>query len=145
MNGLAGNDSVRGDAGNDTLAGQDGDDVLDGGAGNDILSGGLGTDQLWGGAGADRFVFASGDFGPGAAPDKINDFSHGEGDIIDFSAIPGSHFIGTGAFTNVAGELRYEQSNDNTVLLGDLDGDGLADFSILLTGNVMLQVSDFGF
>ncbi|NIJ21113.1 Ca2+-binding RTX toxin-like protein [Sphingomonas naasensis] len=145
INGLAGNDSVRGDAGNDTLAGQDGDDVLDGGAGNDILSGGLGTDQLWGGAGADRFVFASGDFGPGAAPDKINDFSHGEGDIIDFSAIPGSHFIGTGAFTNVAGELRYEQSNDNTVLLGDLDGDGLADFSILLTGNVMLQVSDFGF
>jgi len=62
MDGLDGNDILKGDsgeeklyggAGNDILLGRHGDDVLDGGMGDDILDGGPGHDVMFGGAGND--------------------------------------------------------------------------------------------
>jgi len=70
-----------------------GDDLIDGGAGNDIIygqegndtiSGGLGNDTLSGGSGADTFVFSE----SGTENlDHIIDFSDGQGDKIDLSAL----------------------------------------------------------
>ena len=42
--------------------------------------------------------------------------------------------IGSNAFSNVAGELRYEIVAANTIIQGDVNGDGVADFELELTG-----------
>ena len=47
------------------------------------------------------------------------------------------------AFTHTAGELRFEVSGDDLVVQGDVDGDGVADFEITLTGVSSLVASDF--
>ena len=54
-------------------------------------------------------------------------------------------WIGTSAFTGAAGELRFEQINMNTdtKVEGDIDGDQIADFELILTGNIGLQEADF--
>ena len=52
-------------------------------------------------------------------------------------------FIGTAAFHNVAGELRYEQINGNTYVTGDRNGDGVADLMIRLDGLHGLVAGDF--
>ena len=148
-----GNDSLYGGGGDDTIYGMAGNDLLHGGAGADRLLGGAGADVLTGGSGADRFDFAYGDLPQiGAANhDRITDFSSAEGDLIDLSAIDavagGSDdsfsFICDGAFSGTAGELRYRIVGDDTIIEGDLDGDGSADLMIVLTGSVLLFASDF--
>ena len=157
--GNVGNDSFAGGAGADTLAGGAGDDVLGGGGGNDSIFGGDGNDALTGGngadklagkAGADVFVFGS---ATAANGDKISDFHLTDGDRIDlrgFDAIPGT--VGLDAFTliagphfgNHAGELLVI-SGTRTVVEGDLDGDGVADFSFVLAGVTELDASAFLF
>jgi Ca2+-binding RTX toxin-like protein len=127
-----------------------GDDRITGDAGGNVLDGWIGRDVLTGGGGADRFlVSAAGHSGPGAA-DRITDFSHG--DRIDLSAIdadPGLAgdqafvFIGGGAFTGTAGQLRAVVTGGDTVVSGDLDGDRAADVQIVLTGAVALTATDF--
>ena len=120
-----------GGAGNDTLDGDDGDDVLVGGAGADTLTGG---------AGADRFVFQVGDLDadPGRS-DTIADFSRAAGDKIDLSALATNpstskrtafSFVGTAAFSKRAGELRLSTKGASQIVYGDLNGDGVADFSL---------------
>ena len=59
-------------------------------------------------------------------------------------------FIGNAAFAGAAGQLRYEvidlagTANDYTKILGDLNGDRVADFEIILVGNTSpLQATDF--
>ncbi len=56
-------------------------------------------------------------------------------------------FIGRSAFTHSAGQLRYEFVTVNkvieTVLYGDTNGDGLADFAIRLSGQMFLTNGDF--
>jgi Ca2+-binding RTX toxin-like protein len=137
--------------GNDTLHGGIGADYLAGGNGADTLDGGTGRDTLVGGAGNDTFVFADGDFGGAtrATADRITDFA--SGDKIDLSAVDantlvagdqGFSFIGTGAFTHTAGELRYEQISGNTYVSGDTNGDGVADFMIKLDGLHALTGTD---
>ncbi|WP_277622509.1 M10 family metallopeptidase C-terminal domain-containing protein [Sphingomonas telluris] len=136
------------------LAGNSGANTLSGGAGNDKLLGGKGTDQLWGGSGADEFAFGSADFGGLAAStaDRIHDFSQAEGDHINLNQVDANSlvtgrqhfsFIGEDDFHNVAGELRYEESGGNTYVTGDTNGDGVADFLILLDGTHNLTGSDF--
>ena len=135
-----------------SIAGRNGDDTLVGAAGRDTLQGGLGTDILSGGADRDIFLFDDGDSAAEIADaDHILDFSQGDGDRIDvkrIDAIDGGgddafSFIGTDAFNNVAGELRYEQVGGETHVFGDTDGNGVADFAIVLDSNVALVAADF--
>ena len=50
-------------------------------------------------------------------------------------------FIGAGAFGGVAGQLRSYSSGGNNWVAGDVNGDGVADFTIQT--NVLLASSDF--
>ena len=83
-------------------------------------------------------------------PDQILDLA--AGDVIDLSAIDANSglggdqafsFIGSGAFTNTAGELRFATVNGNTMVYGDTNGDGTADFAISVTGTHALTVDYF--
>ncbi len=168
--GEGGNDRLFGDTGGDSLLGGDGDDLLYAGAdvdqvlggagndtlygeaGNDIIRGGDGVDQLFGGSGSDRFFFTAGETGTTlATADRVRDFNQGQGDQIDlqgFDAITGGtddafSFIGSGAFTNVAGQLRAVVSGGQTLVSGDINGDGVADFLIRVDGVLTLGTGDF--
>jgi Ca2+-binding RTX toxin-like protein len=160
--GSAAANQLKGFGGNDVLAGRGGDDILHGGAGLDILDGGTEADSLYGGAdrdiltggtGADRFVFSAiADSMVGTGADRITDFSHAQGDRIDLSAIDANTgvagnqaftFIGVAAFTHHAGELGFSQSGGVTTVSGDVDGDGVADFAVTLTGMINLAIVDF--
>ncbi|MGO4125227.1 M10 family metallopeptidase C-terminal domain-containing protein [Inquilinus sp. YAF38] len=146
-------ENVAGSQNADTLIGNAGANALQGWGGNDVLRGGAGKDTLTGGAGADRFAFiASGDSGTGANADRITDFSRAQLDKIDLAAIDansavagdqGFSFIGSSLFTRHAGELRFTVGGGVTTIAGDLNGDGVSDFHITLTGAVSLQASDF--
>lgn len=135
----------------DTLLGDGTANVLEGRVGDDILVGRGGADVLYGGTGVDTFRFDDGDTGTGANADFIGDFAGGIDDI-DLSAIDANigtagddafTFIGDGAFTGIAGQLRYGANGGNTVIEGDVNGDGAADFQILLNGAVTPLVGDF--
>jgi serralysin len=128
-----------------------GNDTLVGGYGNDVLHGGAGTDRLTGGSGYDTFVFRDGDSGTGTARDTITDFTRGQ-DRIDLSGMDANlntagvddafNFIGSQAFTGVAGQLRVQAG----LVQGDTNGDGVADFEIAVkvgTLSVTLAASDF--
>ncbi|WP_293483351.1 right-handed parallel beta-helix repeat-containing protein [Phenylobacterium sp.] len=143
---------LRGGLGNDTLVGLGGNDTLNAGEGNDLLTGRGGNDHLIGGGGADRFVFAGSYIGRGGT-DLIADFSRADGDRINVhsidanSLIAGDHdfrFLGAGAFTRNPGELRYEAVSKTEVrVMGDLNGDGVADFAIRVVGVGTMTASDF--
>jgi serralysin len=146
-------DIVRGTAGADPLlAGAEGDDRLFGRAGNDLLSGGPGEDQLTGGPGRDRFAFAVDD-GPSDNPrrDVVADFARGE-DRLDLAGIDADPdrsgnqafaFLGTVAFSETAGQVRFEAEGSDTIVQADADGDGYADIEIKLTGRLDLAATDF--
>jgi Ca2+-binding RTX toxin-like protein len=133
--------SITGTATANTLDGQAGNDTLNGGAGDDRLIGGAGIDILNGGIGADLFLFlAAADSGTGGAkPDLIGDFSSAEGDKIDLSAIDANGSAeGDGAFRLVtafdgaAGALTVVAKSGNWLVRGDVDGDKVPDFAILV-------------
>ena len=143
---------LTGNNGDNSLKGMAGDDTIYGGFGNDALIGGAGRDFLYGGVGADDFRFNPGDFaGLTVDTDFIGDFSHASGDKITLAAVDAIAggaddafaFIGTAAFSNVAGQLRYEYSGANTMIYGDTNGDGVADFGIMVGGNIALVSGDF--
>ncbi|MGO1079688.1 calcium-binding protein [Inquilinus sp. CA228] len=140
--------------GDDTIDGGAGHDLLDGGAGNDLLHGGSAMDQLTGGTGADSFIFVTTGESPSTAAgrDLITDFSHAQGDKIDLSLIDASTgaagdqafaYLGTGAFTGVAGQLHIWIDAGKTIVSGDVNGDKLADFAIALTGILSPVAADF--
>ncbi len=140
-------------AGNDTIFGNKGNDELNGGEGDDALTGGKGADEQTGGAGADIFFFLkTSDSKPGVAKrDTILDFNGDEGDIIDLSAIDAKKgkgnqdftFIKKQGFSGDKGELRFKVKNGDAVLEGDTNGDGRADFALLVAGVTKLTGSDF--
>jgi Ca2+-binding RTX toxin-like protein len=148
-----GNDTLHGGAGHDRLYGGAGTDTLSGGAGDDRLFGGAAADTLTGGAGADLFEFDDGDFAAAGATilDIVTDFTRTDGDLLKLAAVDAIAggtddafaFIGTAAFSGVAGELRYEIVGSNTFVRADVNGDGTADWSIQLTGQVALTAADF--
>ncbi|QNM81852.1 calcium-binding protein [Sphingomonas sabuli] len=156
LSGLEGDDVLTGNGGTDLLYGAAGIDQIDGGSGDDFLDGGAGRDLITGGAGADSFVFNAGDFAglSTGTCDRILDFARAEGDQIRLNSIDANSangaasndaftFIGTGGFTGVAGQLRYQQAGGNTYITGDVDGDGIADFMIRLDGMHALVAGDF--
>ena len=141
-------DSITGDAGANSLDGGSGDDTLIGGDAVDRLSGGGGQDTLTGGNEADGFVF----FGIntiGDAPDYILDFSQTDGDIIDLERFEGYSgaetfsFLGQADFTGEKWQLRYAQTGGETIVSGDIDGDGAADFEIHCLGTIDFTAGDF--
>ena len=160
--GLAGNDTINGLAGADTLMGGAGNDKLDGGADSDILIGGAGKDTMIGGTGIVKDTF---DFNKvtdtstlASTRDIITDFVHLV-DKIDLATLDANigtatvndkfTFLGSVPFNNVAGTIVYQQENlagtinDKTIVMGDNNGDGVADFHIQLTGLINLSAVDF--
>jgi len=133
---------IKGHEGNDTLTAGIGNDSLKGGAGHDVLTGGLGRDVMRGGPGRDDFDFNS---VREANRDLIQDFNRG--DDIDLSTIDAKqgggnqafHFIGTHAFTHRAGELRFTDLGASCLVQGDVNGDGRADFDILVKVGTLHQ------
>jgi serralysin len=117
-----------------------GNDTMLGGAGNDVLFGGAGRDVLTGEVGADRFVYGAVGDSSSSVRGVITDFDAAGGDRIDLSAIDARLgagtaddafvFIGSTTFSGVAGQLRFA----GNTLMGDVDGDGGADFAVTLTG-----------
>lgn len=152
--GAWGNDTLVGDAGDDRIEGQTGDDTLMGRNGADTLIGGQGADLLRGGVDTDqdRFVFdALADSGVGnGSRDLVQHFVPGT-DLMDLSAIDANanaggnqafSFIGTAQFTT-AGQLRYQTTSSHALVQADVDGDGAADFELLLLNLQSLSASDF--
>ncbi len=154
LSGGAGVDKLRGGADNDTLSGDAGADRLIGGLGDDIIIGGAGSDLMSGSAGADEFVFndAAHTKVGGLKRDVITDFVAGQ-DIINVSGIDASSqpsdqaftFIGEAGFSGAEGELRFFKNAQKgiTIVSGDIDGDGVADFQIQLNGIIDLTQGDF--
>jgi serralysin len=151
IHGGSGADLLDGGGGADELRGGSGADILLGGGGNDLLVGGSGSDVLVGGAGADMFQFSDYQSGLGSSADRITDFMQGE-DSIDLSSIDADlwtqgnqafTFIGGAAFSGTAGELRFGFDGTDTWLQGDKDGDGVADFEIVLSGPLVPLAGDF--
>lgn len=158
--GGSGDDRLEGGEGHDTLNGGGGNDNLIGGGGNDVLNGGPGMDIMDGGAGADRYLFIPSSVST-TQVDRLY-FSTADDDVIDLSmvdAVTGGGddafgFLGTGAFTGLAGQLRYEmtgswsegdRSGSVYRVSGDLNGDGLADFhvDVNMLGTDALGPGDF--
>jgi Ca2+-binding RTX toxin-like protein len=138
-------DVVRGAAGNDKLNGGAGHDKIYGDAGKDKVYGGVGSDKLWGGSSADTFIFKSikESTVKASGRDTINDFSARQKDKIDLRSIDANttkrgnqafSFIGNDGFHNQAGEVRFDKIGKNTFVYGDVNGDGVSDFSIHLKG-----------
>jgi Ca2+-binding RTX toxin-like protein len=150
---LTGIENLSGSQVNDSLVGNTGANVLQGWNGNDVLTGAGGKDTLTGGAGADRFVYGGVAQSPvGGAADRITDFSRAQHDRIDLMGIDANtgaagdqafRFIGAGAYTHHAGELRTAIAGGVTTIAGDVNGDGVTDFHIQLAGTIGLTVSDF--
>lgn len=149
VTGSTGDDTYAGTRFGDTVHGLGGADRLSGRGGADDLDGGRGTDILTGGAGRDTFIFGSVSEAKG---DRITDFDRSERDQIDLSGIDADEgtrrdqafdFIGDDGFDREAGELRVVSSDSRTVVMGDTDGDGQADFRIVLNGDVDLNSGSF--
>lgn len=124
-------DDMHGGGGNDTMFGGAGDDMLDGGHGSDVLNGGLG---------ADTFLFGSvHDSRPGRS-DTIADLTNA--DAINLHKIDADRtqdgnqdFDLVGSFSHTAGELTLTFDGTNTLLEGDVNGDGITDFRVAVTGD----------
>jgi Ca2+-binding RTX toxin-like protein len=150
---LTGTDAING-------TGNTSGNKITGNSGNNVLTGGLGKDKLAGKLGADTFDYnATKESAVGTKHDIIQDFKHGT-DKIDLSTIDADTTTGgngaftllttlDAAFTGHAGELHFTSilnaSNvrTGTMVEGDVNGDGVADFQIELSGIVNLTAIDF--
>jgi serralysin len=112
--------------------------LVSGGLGNDSLEGGLGADTLSGGAGATcsptaRAISSTArSWSISRTPTAIT---------VSLTAIDASTlndgdqkfaFIGTSAFPPVAERTRYEVASGGSIVMGDTNGDGVADFRLAL-------------
>ncbi len=140
----------------DVLIGSNAGERFIGNGGGDTFTGGGGQDKLEGGDGADTFIFSAiTDSGKTKTTrDIIANFDSDEDHIkITFDADTtgggaGDDFsvlLENAAFTGDAGELRYIYRGGQTVVEGDVNGDGKADFSIAINGHHNLDLSDFMF
>ncbi|HEX2591157.1 MAG TPA: calcium-binding protein [Rhizomicrobium sp.] len=139
-----------GGSGADTMYGGFGNDTLNGGAGADTLLGGGGKDIMDGGADNDTFRWNTIAESTTATPgrDTINNWA--SGDRFDMRGLESStghtfSFIGTGAFTGVAGQIHQTASGSDTVISIDTDGVGGADFAFLVSGTHTFNSGDFIF
>ncbi|MDH2325548.1 M10 family metallopeptidase C-terminal domain-containing protein [Cereibacter sp. SYSU M97828] len=151
--GGAGNDELHGGASRDRLEGGDGRDVLHGGPGRDLLFGGAGADKLYGGTeddtlngglgpdlmagggGADTFVFGSAADSTVGSRDRIVDFQPGT-DRLDLRGLGDLRFSDDGAGRNAVWLT-------GSTLYADVNGNGRADFAVVLDGVRSLDADDF--
>ncbi len=144
-----GDDTLHGDGGIDTITGDDGDDFASGGLGDDSINGGLGNDTLHGGGGQDSIDGAAGE-------DRI---SGGEGDDIlngneDNDVVIGGEgadtlngndgddvLIGQGGDDQLYGEAGNDRilGGEGNDTIDDQDGD-----SVLIGGGGNDVISGFG-
>lgn len=138
--GKNGADNLIGGAGNDHIYGLNGSDTINGGGGADVLTGGKHND---------RFVF---DTVANAHGDLVTDFD--VGDVLDFRSIDANSnvagdqaftWLDTGEFTGSAGQLREYDLDGAHYIAGDVTGDGVADFTIGISGTLNLTSGDFLF
>lgn len=147
VEGSALNDTITGNAAANLLFGSSGSDRLNGGSGEDTLVGGSSADTLIGGAGVDEFRFGIFSDSSPSATDRIADFAPG----VDHIALPGARgivtyvFIGTGAFTGTANEVRFFSADGVTTIEVRQLGNSVNDMEIDLTGIVALTAADFLF
>ena len=169
LTGGGGKDTLAGVAGNDTLDGKGGNDRLNGAA---TTTGSLAeTATTRSSAPAARIPSPAGtaatsspavaaptilisialpNSAPGTQRDHITDFAKGT-ERVDLAGIDAKagvagnqafHVI-TGTFTGHKGELRSTNVGPNSRVAGDVDGDGHADFSILVENVNNLHAVDF--
>ncbi|NNJ91847.1 MAG: hypothetical protein HKP55_09245, partial [Gammaproteobacteria bacterium] len=121
IDGLAGNDVIRGDneanilfggMGDDRLYGHSGNDLLFGGDGNDRVKGGAGADHLIGGKGKDRFIVGSGDVISINADDGR--------DVVRFDEQATGFTVSLGQGIS-ADNLKLKHSRDDLVIKTDID------------------------
>ncbi|CAA9352133.1 MAG: hypothetical protein AVDCRST_MAG90-2487 [uncultured Microvirga sp.] len=133
-------ENATGGSARDLLWGNQVANTLKGMAGDDVLNGYEGADKLFGGAGNDTFQFSNLEKG-----DRIEDWN--AGDKIDLTKLDANAgvagdqafaYIGNAGFTKTAGQLRYA----NGLLQGDTNGDGIADFAVVVTGAPGLTAAD---
>ncbi len=133
------------------IEGGKGNDTITGSAGADRIVGGAGMDTLRGGGAADVFDFDLLADSYRTTIDTVADFQRGL-DRIDLSTIDANTqaagdqafaFIGTAAFSGVAGQLRFEVIAGGLQVSVDVDGNGTADMAIKLSGLATLDASDF--
>jgi Ca2+-binding RTX toxin-like protein len=146
---VIGFENARGGSAADLLIGSRGANSLIGGAGPDELVGLGGRDVLTGGTDNDIFFFDKlADSGTTKATrDVITDFypSQDRINLVKLEHSVGHHFqiINSDHFTHHAGQVRETFAHGDSLLAGDTNGDGKADFSILVKGHVELHFSDF--
>ena len=150
----AGNDNLLGTERDNVIAALAGNDRISSGAGLDTLRGGAGRDVMTGGLDADIFDFNSkSESGKSASTrDVITDFTPGT-DHVDISTIDARstvsgnqsfRYIGAQPFHDRPGELHFRfEGAGRTIVEGDVNGDGRADFQIELTGHMALTRGDF--
>lgn len=150
--GTAAGNAMRGGAGADDLYGRAGNDRMFGNDGADTLYGGLGRDLLTGGDGADRFAFNGFSESSVKGWDTVRDFSRAEHDRIDLRAIDADtkldgnqafRLIGDDAFGHRPGELQVKATVNGTLIRGDVNGDGNAEFALFVQGVDGLHQGDF--
>ncbi len=156
-------ENVIGSAFGDTLVGDAQANTIEGGSGNDRIIGAAGADNLIGGLGSDKFILRLAEESDTAGgPDRILDFDQGNGgagfrDALDFSAIDALASVdgnnafaltaneGVDGFTSNPGQIRWylDEIDILTIVEGDVDGDGHADFTVELVGHFGLGAVDF--
>jgi Ca2+-binding RTX toxin-like protein len=134
---LSGFEGLRGSSQGDTLSGGIAGETLEGAGGGDVLTGA---------GGADTFLIRDERHSSTAwGVDWLKDFNPGQGDRLDISqidAIAGTPdddaFVLVETFSGAAGEavLTYDAGSNRTLFEADVDGDGIADLTVELKGDV---------
>ena len=149
---------ARGNVANSLLYNNDPRSLIEngvGGVGNDSFVPNQAINRFTSGGGFDTFrLMAADDSRPGSA-DTFVDFTDGV-DKIDLSFLDGNtnvsgqqrfDFIGTAAFTadanRASGQVRYETIGNEVHVFGDVNGDGVADFELIVSGLTAVDASDF--
>lgn len=129
---------------NDDFVSTPANQALTGTANPDFFLLGGGLDTVAGLAGLDRFIFRPQALGPAASnATTLTDFSRAAGENLDLALIDA--IASTGAddtftflplagapFTNIAGQLRWEDLGAQRLIQGDVNGDSVADLTIRL-------------